>query len=170
MKKLTGLLIATAAFLLVLPTPRAGAAPTPAGPFFLCVNTTAKPPLPNVRVVTSMIACLPYEFLIDLNPAPTLSVGIVCANSSVGPMGNFNQQATCPAGDIVLTGGYSCTDTDNPSNLFPVTVVENTFAFTGVTPMGWQTVGTNTTSDNGDCKVCVSCVPGACKDPSVCAP
>jgi len=67
MKKLTGLLIATAAFLLVLPTPRAGAAPTPAGPFFLCVNTTAKPPLPNVRVVTSMTACLPYEFLIDLS-------------------------------------------------------------------------------------------------------
>jgi hypothetical protein len=40
MKKLTGLLVLTAALMLVLPTPRARAATPPAGPFFLCVNTT----------------------------------------------------------------------------------------------------------------------------------
>ena len=86
MKKLTGLLVLTAALLLALPTPRARAATPPAGPFFLCVNTTAKPPLPNARVVTSMTACLPFEFLVDLNTNPTnnLSVGVVCESANVG--------------------------------------------------------------------------------------
>jgi hypothetical protein len=175
MKKLTGLLVLSAALLLALPTPRAGAVAPPAGPFFLCVNTTAKPPLPNARVVTSMTAGLPFEFLVDLNTNPTnnLSVGVVCDSSSVPGLGGFNQQAMCPTGDIVLSGGYSCTDTLTTNGLLPVTVEENTFLFGGaggVTPIGWQTVGLNNTEDDGNCRVCVTCAPGACKDPSVCAP
>src|SRR5580704_2866970 len=171
MKKLTGLLVLIAALMLVLPTPRARAATPPAGPFFLCVNTTAKPPLPNARVVTSMTACLPFEFLVDLNTNPTnnLSVGVVCASSNVPATGAFNQQAACPSGDIVLTGGYTCTDTVT-QGLLDVSVEENTFAFSGVTPMGWQTVGVNNTADAGNCRVCVTCAPGACKDPNACAP
>jgi hypothetical protein len=163
MKKLTSLLVLSAALLLALPTPPARAVTPPAGPFFLCVNTTAKPPLPNARVVTSMTSCLPFEFLVDLNTNPTvsLSAALSCASSSVGPGGNFNQQSpTCPAGDIVLTGGYSCTDTDNPGNLLPVTVSENTFVFSGTTPVAWQTVGFSTSEDHGSCQVCVTCVPG----------
>jgi hypothetical protein len=69
MKKSAALFIFTVALLFALPAPRAGAVAPPAGPFFLCVNTTAKPPLPNARVVTSMSACLPFEFLVDLSEA-----------------------------------------------------------------------------------------------------
>jgi len=173
MKKFTGLLVLTAALLLALPTPRAGAVAPPAGPFFLCVNTTAKPPLPNARVVTSMTACLPYEYLVDLNTNPNnaLSVGVTCASSNVGPDGNFNQQSpTCPAGDVAFSGGYQCVDTTNPGNLLPITVEENTFVFSNVTPVAWQTIGFNNTSDSGTCTVCATCVPGACKDPNACAP
>ena len=170
MKKLTGLLVLTAALLLVLPTPRARATTPPAGPFFLCVNTTAKPPLPNARVVTSMTACLPFEFLVDLNTNPTnnLSVGVVCASSNVPPMVTLISKQL-PLGDIVLTGGYTCTDTVT-QGLLNVSVEENTFAFSNVTPMGWQTVGVNNSADAGNCRVCVTCAPGACKDPNACAP
>jgi hypothetical protein len=171
MKKLTGLLILTATMLLILPTPRAGAVAPPTGPFFLCVNTTAKPPLPNARVVTSMTACMPYEYLVDLNPPPVLSVGVTCASSSVAPNGNFNQDAFCPAGDVVLGGGFYCIETaDTNGNLLNITLEENNFAYNYPTPIGWQTIGVNNTSNPGLCQVCVTCAPGACKDPSACAP
>jgi hypothetical protein len=172
MKKLTGLVVLSAALLLALPTPPARAVTPPAGPFFLCVNTTAKPPLPNARVVTNMTSCLPFEFLVDLNTNPTnnLSVGVVCASSSVPSGGGFNQQATCPTGDVVLSGGYTCTDPLSSNGLLRVLVEENTFVFSGVTPTGWQSVGENDSEDAGTCQVCVTCAPGACKDPSVCAP
>lgn len=175
MKKFTGLFILTAVLLLALPTPRAGAVAPPPGPFFLCVNTTAKPPLPNARVVTSMTACLPFEYLIDLNTNPTnaLSVGVTCASASVPGGGSISQSAMCPAGDIVLAGGYTCTDPSSGNGLLEVDVEENNFLFGGlggVTPIGWQTIGFNDSEDSGSCQVCVTCVPGACKDPSVCAP
>ena len=171
MKKSTGLFILTAILLFALPMPRAGAVAPPAGPFFLCVNTTAKPPLPNARVVTSMTACLPFEYLIDLNTNPTtsLSVGVTCQTESVsGGGGGFNIDAICPAGDIVLNGGYSCTDSGGTPIEIDVTV--NTLFFSGVTPVGWQTVGFDDSETDGSCRVCATCVPGACKDPSVCAP
>jgi hypothetical protein len=154
--------------LLAMPTPPARAVAPPTGPFFLCVNTTAKPPLPNARVVTSMSSCLPFEYLVDLNTNPTnaLSVQVVCMSSSVAAGGNFNQQATCPMGDIVIAGGYACTDTNG--DLLSVTVEENTFVFGapgGVTPIGWQTVGFNNNGEaSGSCNVCVTCAPGACKN------
>jgi hypothetical protein len=169
MKKFTGLLFLTAALLIALPTPRAGAVAPPAGPFFICVNTTAKPPLPNARVVTSAASCMPFEYVVDLNPPVTIPVGVVCASSSVGADGGFNQQATCPTGQVVLSGGFACTDSVT-QGLLNVTVEENTFAFSGVTPMGWQTIGVNNSADAGTCEVCVSCANGACKDPNVCAP
>jgi hypothetical protein len=178
MKKFTGLFILTAALLLALPTPRAGAVAPPAGPFFLCVNTTAKPPLPNARVVTSMTACLPFEYLIDLNTNPTnaLSVGVVCETESVtGGGGGFNiASPACPAGDIALAGGYSCSDSGGSP--IEIDVEVNTFAFggfNGVTPIGWQTIGFDDSESDGSCRVCATCVPGMCKDQSVssvCAP
>ena len=68
-------------------------------------------------------------------------------------------RSNLPAGDIVLTGGYTCTDTVT-QGLLHVTVQENTFAFSNVTPIGWQTVGVNNSADAGNCRVCATLRPG----------
>lgn len=158
---------------LVLPMPLAHALPPPntnlgptTGPVYLCVNPFL--PLPNVRMVADPDDCLPFEFLQVID---TLSaIGVVCETENTDGNGGFNIDAICPAGDVVLSGGYSCATDSTFRTPSPATLSENTFHFSSVTPNGWQSVGSLDSGTEGTCRVCATCTPGSCKDPNACAP
>jgi hypothetical protein len=68
----------------------------------------------------------------------------VCSdNIPVSANGFFNIDESCPMGQVVVTGGYSCSYNAG-ANLLPVIVSVNTFfgGFVGGPfPTGWQTIG-----------------------------
>jgi hypothetical protein len=129
MKKLTGLLVLTAALLLALPTPRAGAVAPPAGTFFLCVNTTAKPPLPNARVVNNTTSCLPFEYLVTLTPGARNLLSSEFQNESSG----VGEISTTLA---PLAGGLGGVSTYSKTLSIPFDVVFVTFSAQGDTHGG----------------------------------
>jgi hypothetical protein len=105
-----------------------------------------------------------------------LRLGVVCQDQTVTQASpKFNIDAICPAGQVVVTGGYACFDTDG--DVLPVEVDENTLFFSNVTPTGWQSVGHVMTFEDpteaAKCRVCATCSQGSCQDTSknsVCAP
>jgi hypothetical protein len=99
----------------------------------------------------------------NATPAPSLTVIKSCTTNGVAASGTFNISVACPAGGIIVTGGYSCSDT-TVAGLLPVLVSEDTF--NGYpSPTGWVVVGTNTSStDAGTCTVCGTCTIGTCSN------
>lgn len=168
MKKL--LFVATL-FLLPAMTAQAGLKAPALGPttgtIYVCVAKFGFPGFPNMRMVKDADDCLPTEFLQTISSS--LSIGVTCETENVGAGdGSFNIDAVCPAGDVVVSGGWSCVD--GAKNVTDATIAENTFFFNNITPVGWQTVG-HATAHDGSCTVCASCTPGACKDdPNDCLP
>jgi hypothetical protein len=137
---------------------------------FACVNNSSGTVkvVPSCTVGTNASPCHNNDTCKDLSTSK-LSVGVTCNTQSVGAVdGSFNIDATCPSGDVVVTGGWSCVD--GTGNVTDATISENTFFFSNITPVGWQTVG-HATAHDGSCTVCASCTPGACKDdPNDCLP
>ena len=101
--------------------------------------------------------------------------------TTVGPDSSAEQQVTCNAGDAALGGGIEVL---SPSLPLPpgvlVTTPENSFLFSGESPVGWQVVVQNTNL-NPYCgfprapavlcpsiqyRVCVSCVTQRRVDPA----
>ena len=131
---------------------------------FACVNRNSG----EVKIVSSCTVgtnaspCHKNDTCTDLNPAQPLTLGMVCSPAnSVAANGFFNIDVTCPTGDVVVTGGYSCGDSAAASGLLQVAVSVNTF-FGFPNPTGWQTIGQNlSASATGTCEVCVSCAPGS---------
>ena len=159
-----------AAALLILPAIQAQAAPTLPGPttgtIYMCVSILAFPGFPNVRVVQNANSCIPkIEYLQTISQTPppsSLAIGVTCTTNNVSQgNGGFNIDAICPAGDIVLSGGWSCVDGE--SNVNNATVSVNSFFYSDFTPVGWQTIG-NTGTFSGSCTVCATCAAGACKN------
>lgn len=132
------------------------------------------PGTPKIAACTvgSNAGCHNNETCVDLSgppaPPPTLQIGKVCDTQSVAALGNFNIDVSCPAGDVVVSRGYSCSY-NLGANLLNVLVQENTF-FGYPAPTGWQTVGTSIDENAGSCTVCTTCTPGACKNPINCSP
>jgi hypothetical protein len=131
---------------------------------FACVNKSSG----EVKIVASCTVgtnaspCHQNDTCTDLNPPQPLTLAMVCSPAnSVAANGFFNIDVSCPTGDVVVTGGYSCGDSAAPSGLLEVAVSVNTF-FGFPNPTGWQTIGQSlSTSTTGTCEVCVSCVPGS---------
>ncbi|HUA33494.1 MAG TPA: hypothetical protein VMA09_07805 [Candidatus Binataceae bacterium] len=117
----------------------------------------------------SCIPKLEYLQTISQTPPPaSLTIGVTCSTNNVSQGdGGFNINVECPAGDIALTGGWSCVDGTN--NVNDATVSVNSFLYSNVTPVGWQTIG-HVKTFSGSCTVCASCAPGACKDTNDCLP
>jgi hypothetical protein len=88
-----------------------------------------------------------------------LSLKVTCQTATASAFGGgFNIDALCKAGQVVVTGGYQCTDAGG--NLVEFDVSENTFHFSNVTPDGWQVIGTNTGLIDASCRVCATCTKG----------
>jgi hypothetical protein len=95
---------------------------------------------------------------VDLSAAAGLTLTEVCETESANAVdGSFNIDALCGAGQVVVAGGYQCTDIGG--NLVASSVTENTFHLNNVTPDGWQTVGT--TAVDASCRVCATCTAGS---------
>jgi hypothetical protein len=99
--------------------------------------------------------------------ADETKLGIICQDQPVTDTSpGFNINVQCPAGQVVVTGGYQCTESAD-GDLLESDVEENTFAFTTptnkpTTPTGWQTIGfaenIDTTPDAGSVE-CASVAP-----------
>ena len=130
---------------------------------FACVNNNSGTPkiVASCTVGTNASPCHNNDTCTDLSlSGQSLTLAEVCSPANgVAADGFFNIDVTCPAGDVVVTGGYSCSDLIAPSGILEVAVSVNTFfGFPGLT--GWQTIGQNLSEDVGTCQVCISCTPG----------
>jgi hypothetical protein len=101
----------------------------------------------------------------------SITYNVCSPNTPVSADGSFNIDVTCPLGQTVVTGGYSCSY-NSGANLLPVIVSVNTF-FGYPTPNGWQTIGqtlasadvTNHTfacvnKSSGEVKIVAKCTVG----------
>jgi hypothetical protein len=91
----------------------------------------------------------------------------ICSpNTPVSANGSFNIDVSCTLpGQVVVTGGYSCSCNEG-ANLLPVTVDVNSFfgGFVGGPfPTGWQTIGQTLASSFGHTFACVNQSSGEVK-------
>ncbi len=128
---------------------------------FACVNNSSG----EVKIVKSCTVgtndtpCHHNDTCIDIGPGP-LALQIVCETENTGANGSFNIDALCPAGDVVVTGGYACATDSAFGTPAPATLSVNTFHFSNVTPDGWQSIGALDSGTSGTCRVCASCTTG----------
>ena len=83
---------------------------------------------------------------------------VVCHDESVAGLGGFNNQAACPVNFGASGGGYELVTPDF-SQLLGASVSESMPLLSGITPVGWQVIGSNLTTLTGKIRVCVMCVP-----------
>ncbi len=110
--------------------------------------------------VTMAICIFAYSQVVRAVDVDSLTLKVVCETESTSAdgFGTFNIDALCPAYDVVVAGGYQCTDSSG--NLTAINVLENTFHFSGTTPDGWQTIGTVLSGIEASCRVCATCTKG----------
>ena len=130
---------------------------------FACVNNSSGTPkiVPSCTVGTNASPCHNNDTCVDLSLSSdqeSLSLNVVCETEAANAVdGGFNIDALCSAGQVVVAGGYQCTD--SAGNLVNSSVQENSFHFTGTTPDGWQVIGTTGNTDS--CRVCATCTTGS---------
>lgn len=81
---------------------------------------------------------------------------VVSSYGTVNPGATGNISVQCPAGEVVVSGGYD-TGSSSSSDL---SLNDNYFYFRGVTPVGWQTVLTNKDVNPIQFRVYASCTRG----------
>ena len=128
---------------------------------FACVNQSSgtNKIVPSCTVGTNSSPCHHNDICVDLSPPPPgLTLNEVCETESANAVdGSFNIDALCGAGQVVVAGGFQCTDA--AGDLVASSVTENTFHLNNVTPDGWQTIGT--TATDASCRVCATCTTGS---------
>ncbi len=130
-----------------------------AGTTFACVNNSSG----TLKIVSSCTVgtnanpCHNNDTCIAIGSGG-LSLTVVCETETAPAGGGFNVDALCPNGQVVVTGGYQCTDSDG--NLEDINVQENALHFANVTPDGWQVIGTNPGEEDCSLRVCATCNAG----------
>ena len=139
---------------------------------FACVNNSSG----EVKIVASCTVgtnaspCHHNDTCTDLSLGGGPDLKVVCETENAPALKGFNVDAICPADHpVVVTGGYQCTDSDG--DLLGISVIENTFHFSGTSPDGWQTIGSNNTgidagpAPGNGCRVCATCAKGVTVSP-----
>lgn len=129
---------------------------------FACVNKSSGglKIVASCSVGTNASPCHNNDVCVNLSAGSAgLGLAVVCETETAPAEGGFNIDALCSAGQVVVSGGYQCTDSNG--DLLSVTVQENTFHFSNVTPDGWQVIGLNPNGVDGSCRVCATCTTGS---------
>ena len=128
---------------------------------FACVNKSSGTPkiVASCDVGTNNAPCHNNDVCVDLSSSSagaSLSLTVVCETQTASESdGGFNIDALCPAGQVVVSGGYQCTDANG--NLLNTNVQANGFHFSNVTPDGWEVIGTTQIAAGNKCRVCATC-------------